>query len=217
MEKNWTDYKWKWKCNCGKIFRVRADLLEHRKICKAKQSDETLTCKFCGHLCKNKSGHTIHEKSCIKNPYRVPGSSMGLTYSEEILNTRFRNNPNQGGLREGSGRGKKGWYKGFYCRSTWELAWLIYQLDNNIPVEKCDKYFQYTFEGKSHKYFPDFKIGDEYIEIKGWRLPNVKAKIEQFPKDKKLILIEGKIAMKPYLEYCIQKYGDFVKKYELPS
>ena len=37
-----------------------------------------------------------------------------------------------GGKRHGSGRGKKGWYKGYYCDSTWELAWVIYQLDHGV-------------------------------------------------------------------------------------
>lgn len=50
----------------------------------------------------------------------------GKKHSEETKN-KWKENPNMGGLRHGSGRGKKGWYKGFYCRSTWELAWLVYQ------------------------------------------------------------------------------------------
>lgn len=30
-----------------------------------------------------------------------------------------------GGLRVGSGRGKKGWYKGIHCDSSWELAFVV--------------------------------------------------------------------------------------------
>ena len=36
-----------------------------------------------------------------------------------------------GGIREGAGRSKSGWYKGYYCNSSYELAWVIYSLDNN--------------------------------------------------------------------------------------
>ena len=37
-----------------------------------------------------------------------------------------------GGYRKGSGRRKKGWYKGFWCDSSWELAWVIYQIEHDI-------------------------------------------------------------------------------------
>ena len=40
------------------------------------------------------------------------------------------------------------------------------------------------------------------------------SKLEQFPNDKKLIIIE-KEEIKPYLDYVISKYGkDFIKLYE---
>ena len=34
------------------------------------------------------------------------------------------NNPNK------TGKGKKGWYKGFFCSSTYELAYVIFCLDH---------------------------------------------------------------------------------------
>jgi hypothetical protein len=119
-----------------------------------------------------------------------------------------------GGLRKGSGIGKKGWYKGFYCRSSWELAWLVYQLDNNKKVLQTNEHFEYEFEGSKHRYYPDFLIDDVWYEIKGRRESNVQAKIDQFPKDKKLVLIEGKKEIKPFLEYAKNKYGDFLYLYE---
>lgn len=53
----------------------------------------------------------------------------------------------------------------------------------------------------------DFMIEEDYIEIKGFRYPNTKEKINQFPKEKKLIMIEGKKEIKPYLDYVEEKYG----------
>jgi hypothetical protein len=80
-------------------------------------------CPFCKRVkITTNGGEKLHERSCSKNPNRVDGANKGFKFSEEVLNKSFRNNPKVGGLREGSGRGKKGWYKGFYCRSTWELA-----------------------------------------------------------------------------------------------
>lgn len=33
---------------------------------------------------------------------------------------------NAGGYRPGSGIGKQGWYKNYWCDSSWELAYVIY-------------------------------------------------------------------------------------------
>ena len=145
----------------------------------------------------------------IKEGYksgRSTPSFLGKKHSEETRK-KWKSNPNMGGLREGSGRGIKGWHKGFYCRSTWELAWLVYQLEHEIKVEHCHDTFEYEFEGKKHRYYPDFIVDGKYIEIKGFRNKNVAAKIEQFPHDKELILVEGKKEIKPYLKYCEEKYG----------
>lgn len=49
-----------------------------------------------------------------------------------------------------------------------ELALYIYLKDHNIPFTyQPETDFWYTFNNKQHKYIPDFKIGDEYVEIKG--------------------------------------------------
>ena len=37
-----------------------------------------------------------------------------------------------GGYKPGSGRGKQGWYKGYWCDSSWELAFVMYCLYNNL-------------------------------------------------------------------------------------
>lgn len=202
-----------WLCkNCNKVFRTRRELLKHRKENHSLEGRKEnpfvdCYCSFCGRKSTTLSGNSLHERSCLKNPNRVPGVSFGKHYSEEILNKSFRNNPKQGGIREGSGRGKKGWYKGFYCRSTWELAWLIYELENGSNVEPCKESFEYFLNNKKHKYYPDFKIGDIYYEIKGWHRPDVDAKKEYFPKNKKYILIEGKKEIAKYLKYATDKYG----------
>lgn len=68
-----------------------------------------------------------------------------------------------GGCREGSGRSKTGYYKGIYCGSTYELAWVIYNIDNNIEFIRFEGFIPYN----NTKYFPDFIIGNNIIEIKG--------------------------------------------------
>lgn len=138
----------------------------------------------------------------------------GKQHSKETI-LKMKNNQNCGGLRIGSGHAKMGWYKGYYCRSSWELAWLIYQLEHEQKVEQCKESFEYKFNNEIHHYYPDFKIGEIYYEIKGQHFENLTAKLEQFPKEKTLILIDGKHEIKLYLDYVVEKYGkDFIKLYE---
>jgi hypothetical protein len=75
-----------------------------------------------------------------------------------------------GGFRQGSSRGKSGWYKGYWCDSSWELAWVIYNLENDIDFERNKIGFKYIFEGKESLFYPDFIIKGEYIEIKNFNL-----------------------------------------------
>jgi hypothetical protein len=69
-----------------------------------------------------------------------------------------------GGYREGSGRSKFGYYKGIYCSSTYELAWVIYNLDHRKEVKRFDGYLT---DGLL-KYYPDFIQNGTIIEIKGF-------------------------------------------------
>ncbi len=130
----------------------------------------------------------------------------------------MKNNPKSGGLRHGSGRGKKGWYKGYWCDSTWELAWVIYHTDHQITFERNKEFFTYEYLDKKRKYYPDFVIGDTYYEIKGRRSfhdidDQNKEKIRQF---KKNIVVLFEKDIKVFLDYVIDKYGkDFYTLYNI--
>lgn len=109
------------------------------------------------------------------------------------------------------GKGKSGWYKGIHCDSSWELAFVLYHMDNDIPIQRCKERRTYTFEGKTYKYYPDFCTGKEIIEIKGYKNKKWFAK-EQQNKDIKVL---NRKEIMPYLKYAINKYGkDFTKLYE---
>lgn len=80
-----------------------------------------------------------------------------------------------GGYREGSGRAKTGYYKEIYCGSTYELVWVIYQLDHKLNFER----FQGCVKFGTKKYFPDFLQNGKIIEIKGYeKQSDVEAKTE---------------------------------------
>ena len=117
-----------------------------------------------------------------------------------------------GGYRKGSGRGKKGRYKGIWCDSSWESAWVIYHLEHNIKFKRNWQKFEYVYENKTYTYIPDFIKDDMYIEIKGYLTERAKQKISQFPHT--LLVLQEKDIQK-YIEYVTKKYGnDFIKLYD---
>jgi hypothetical protein len=117
-----------------------------------------------------------------------------------------------GGYRKGSGRGKHGWYKGYWCDSSWELAFVIYNLEHNIDFVRNTEKFRYIFEGQIHYYIPDFIIDGIYIEIKNFDTEKTIAKHTQFKLPLKVLKRKD---LKHILQYVEDKYGkDFIKLYE---
>ncbi len=106
-----------------------------------------------------------------------------------------------GGYREGSGRAKFGYYKGIYCGSTYELCWVIYNIDNKIPFKRFEGYLS---DGNL-KYYPDFILeNNTIVEIKGYNTPEVDKKTQ-------LAIDKGyniKVLYKKDLQYAFE----YVKK-----
>ena len=121
-------------------------------------------------------------------------------------------NKKSGGYRKGSGRGKKGTYKGYWCDSSYELAWVIFHIEHNIEFIRNTEKFPYYFNNELKNYIPDFIIGDTYFEIKGYKDEKVDSKIEYFPFKLKLLYLED---MKEIFDYVIENYGkNFISLYE---
>ena len=105
--------------------------------------------------------------------------------------------------------GYAGYFRGIWCDSSWELAYLAYHLDNNIPIKRNRKGFKYTFYKKKHKFYPDFIVDGKYVEIKGSIKRKSKAKFDQFSEE---LVVIGPTEIKPYIEYTVKKYGkDYFK------
>lgn len=62
---------------------------------------------------------------------------------------------------------KKILFRNRYFDSMPEVAVYIWALDSNQKVEIEPCYFIYYYDNKAHKYIPDFKINEKFIEIKG--------------------------------------------------
>ena len=207
------------KCEfCNREFNTKNACNSHRGKCKqnknrsqksTKISDETrkkISDKMRGrHLsdeCKRKISISLKG---------IPSHSQSEETRKKISDT-CKKNKLSGGYRKGSGRGKKGIYKGYYCDSSWELVYVIYNLDHNIKFERNEDLFPYEFNGEQHKYKPDFIENGTYVEIKGYYTEQVKAKEFAFPYQLKYI---DKNTIKPYLKYVEQTYGkDFIRLYE---
>lgn len=138
----------------------------------------------------------------------IKPSFLGRKHTQETIEKLKKN---AGGYRKGSGHGKKGWYKGYWCDSSWELAFIIYCLDHNISIIRNTKKFEYVHNNEKHLYIPDFIVDDTYVEIKGFINQYTESKIEQFPHK---LLVLYKKDLKQVFEYVVSKYGnDYIKLY----
>ncbi len=105
----------------------------------------------------------------------------------------------------------RGYYKNIWCDSSWELAFLVYCLDNNISIKRNKNAYVYEYNNIEHLYYPDFIVENKLIEIKGYETEKWKWKLKNCILDKELIVI-NKTKIKKYLDYAIQKYGKYFYK-----
>ena len=117
-----------------------------------------------------------------------------------------------GGIKKGSSRGKSGWYKGYWCDSSYELAFVIYNLEHNISIDRNKKFYLYKWNNKTYKFYPDFRVNGILTEIKNFKSELTDAKLKSVDEE---IRIYYKDTIKLYLNYVIKKYGkDYIRLYE---
>lgn len=218
---------------CGKEILNVGSLIFHENYCKLNPNKKT----YLPHIKKSIKGHPAWNKGLTKKTdkriqlfsekakeknkrLKEKGKAIGIASTPEKEQERrkkisetMKKNQNSGGKRQGSGKGKKGWYKGYFCDSSWELAFVIYNIDHNISFNRNYQGFEYEYKGEKHKFYPDFIMSDKtYVEIKGAMTEQNKIKIETF-KDKLYVI--GKKEISIYLNYVIKKYGkNFIDLYE---
>lgn len=174
------------------VERLGKDVFSHKEVtsklhqkCLSKYISNPTYCKVCG---KTLSYENRFRKTCSKECFT-------------------KQNSKNGGFKEGSVKNHKyGHYRGIQCDSSWELAFLVYHLDNNIEIKRNKDGFKYIFDDKEHTYYPDFIVDDTYVEIKNYMTPQVQAKIDYFPKELnyKIFLYND---LRVYIDYCVEKYG----------
>lgn len=153
-----------------------------------------------------KASNTLKES--IKKGKFIPSGCINWT-SEELRKMCLEKKC--GGVRPGAGRGISGRYKGIWCDSTWELAFVIYNIDKGIIIKRVKEGRKYEYKGKYYLYYPDFIVEDKIYEIKGYMTEKDYSKREQNPDV--IFLFESDLF--PILNYVINKYGkDFYKLYD---
>ena len=217
---------------CNKECKNDNSLRNHERLCKQNPNRQLTTYEKYGPISGfNEPGHLSWNKglkkesdprvnkisTSLKTFYETrPSTFAGKKHSEEAkkLISIAASINNLTKFDKPSGRGKRGNYKGVYCQSSWELAYVLFCIDHNINFIRNNKYFEYEFEGKVHNYFPDFYLpdSDTYVEVKGYYDKRSKAKFEQFKGTLQLLTLKE---MKPILEYVENKYGkDFINLYD---
>ena len=164
-------------------------------------------------------GNTNVYDAYHKNPKKCPICGNDIPYErrkrktcsyECSLKLTARSNRERGtykktgGYREGSGRSKSGYYKGFFCGSTYELVYYIYCKDHNIRVERNEQTYPYEWEGKTHTYLPDFITDNGLVEIKGYHTKQVDAKVSAVDKPIKVLYIKD---LEPMMQDLDENYG----------
>lgn len=86
-----------------------------------------------------RKGHAIARAA---HPEKFTG--RGCTEEAELLRRQkisesIKRSRNCGGLRTRSGVGHKGRIRGVYCDSTYELVYVLFNLDNNIQFSRCKR------------------------------------------------------------------------------
>ena len=191
------------KCiSCGKELLV--PFCVTRKEC-----DECLhyigKCVICGKLIPVE---LRRNKTCSKE--------CGLKLGAQSNSATQKIRHSSGGCRKGAGYGKKGWYKGFWCDSSWELAYVIYNLEYGIQFERNTTGYEYFYKDAKHKYYPDFILADgTYVEIKGYYTEQAHVKHAAFRADGHVLHVIDKKEIQQYLDYAMQQHGkDFIELYE---
>jgi hypothetical protein len=103
--------------------------------------------------------------------------------------------------------GKCGYFAGLWCASTWELAFVAYQIDKGAVVSRCTDNFEYEYNGKIKRYFPDFTINGIIYEIKGRLTDDVPLKTNAVINAGRIINVLTKPDITPMINYVKTKYG----------
>lgn len=173
----------KYEHNMECLAEARTHVQKHRN--GEFNKEEIQHCQYCGKECHSKNSLLNHERLCKFNPNRVESNLKNLTHKGHkawnkglTVETDERVKKQVEKMVKRVENGELNFYKvkryiyeynGVKLDGSWELMFAIYLDEHNIVWERPRSVFTYFFNGKEHKYLPDFYLpnSDLYIEIKG--------------------------------------------------
>lgn len=207
---------------CNNIFQITSR--------GAISMSKALTRCYCSPKCQGlaySSNHQSKVNYCKCGKMARPGRKTCSSECHKVILSRPKTDEHKlnlsiiaksrkfGGYVENSGKksAKKGWYKGIFCDSSWELAFVVYHLDHGNSIVRNTEKFEYTWCNQTRRYMPDFILNGGLVEIKGMMYEQDKAKIAACSKPLQ-VLREADLST--IFEYVKAKYGkDFTNLYEL--
>lgn len=158
------------------------------------------TCKHCGRVSETGMKHGGHITFCRSNPKRTETMAK-LTASAkkrrassstcEKLRATVLRKIADGTWHNSFARSRRHIYAGQSFDGMWEVH-LAHWFDNqSIVWIRNTSSFPYAFEGRQHRYTPDFYLPniDCYVEVKGWKTPKDDAKWRDFTE--RLVVVSG--------------------------
>lgn len=108
---------------------------------------------------RNAQVRNKYKETCLIR-YGVENTFQSKDLMKDAILTKNKN-------ANGSPFGKRYIYNNIRFDSSWELKMYIYLIDHKINFKHHCEPIEYTFNGKTHFYFPDFILPCGIIEIKG--------------------------------------------------
>ena len=202
--------RWKCKC-CNLIFETRFQLFAHNHEVHPVPKGQIWNKGLTKETDKRIKDYAIRYSDGVKSGRIKPsflGRHLTKEHKDKIIATYIENRTNNK---------YRGTYKGIYFQYSFELAWIVWNLEHGIKIFRCEETFEYwdSEQKKTRTYYPDFQLEDgTIVEIKGRVTQCVYDKqdavINKY-KRKYVLLTQDKI--QHCLDYCKEKYGnDFLTK-----
>lgn len=119
-------------------------------------------------------GHKVSDETRKK----IGKKLRGRVFSDETIEKMSKSH---GYRNSKTFSGKCGIFRGFSCDSTWELQYIAWCLDTGKKIERNKKGFPYEYNGQIKRFYPDFIVDGQYVEVKAMLDDKTKAKLAAFP------------------------------------
>ena len=185
VEYSWQDEKVKEKIKESCLEKYGVECASRSELIKEK-SRQTCLKKYgtinggCSKEALEKIKNTCLERYGVESSWKIEGvkeksiKTMNEKYGVDYFTQtkEFKEKSQETNKKRYGTKHPPSWtyvYQGISFDSSWELALYIWLKDNNVAFEfHPDKHFVYVDkDGVSRKYRPDFKIKDQYVELKG--------------------------------------------------